>query len=223
MIVVVWNMAKRREAWGHLLRRLRPDLALLQETPPPPGSVRRDHLLHDADYAGPSLGSAVYVQEGVARELELDREYRVWLTAAEIEVSAGPPLVAVSVHAPTQPSVRPFIDLAFAALRPLLAGRSFVVGGDFNLSRTYDKVYGTTHHTEFLDGLPARGFFDCMRKFHAEEQQTFWGRTRFAYQNDHIFVSPDLADSVAACEVADRAGLSDHSPLRLTLADGRLA
>jgi endonuclease/exonuclease/phosphatase family metal-dependent hydrolase len=115
------------------------------------------------------------------------------------------------------PSVRPFIDEAFEELAPLLEGRSFIVGGDFNLSRNYDMVYGTTHHTEFLDGLPARGFVDCMREAFGDEQQTFWGRTKNAYQNDHVFVSQDLAPSVVSCEVADRGGRSDHSPLRLTL------
>ena len=68
-----------------------------------------------------------------------------------------------------------------------------------------------------FDGLTTRGFFDCMRKFHAEEQRTFWGRTTRDYQDDHLFVSPDLAMRVVSCDVVDRAGLSDHSPLRLNL------
>ncbi len=46
-------------------------------------------------------------------------------------------LVAVSVHASIRPAVRPNIDRAFEALEPLLAGRSFVLGGDLNLSRLY--------------------------------------------------------------------------------------
>ena len=216
MIVAVWNMAKRPAAWPHLLDRLAPDLALLQETPPPPDRVAR--LLYDPDYASNSLGSAIYLRDGAARPLELRSAHRVWFMAAEVELPGMRPLVAVSVHTPTVPSVRPFVDEAFEKFTPLLEGRSFIVGGDFNLSRNYDKVYGTTHHTEFLDALPARGFFDCMRKFHPEEQRTFWGRTVHDYQNDHIFVSDDLAKDVVACDVVDRAGLSDHSPLKLTLA-----
>lgn len=106
---------------------------------------------------------------------------------------------------------------AFEVLEPLLLGRSFVLGGDLNLSRNYDTAYRTSHHTEFLDGLTTRGFFDCMRKFHPEEQRTFWGRTTRDYQNDHLFVSEDLAARVAGCDVVDRAQLSDHSPLRLIL------
>ena len=153
----------------------------------------------------------------MARPIELRSEHRVWFMAAEVELQGAEPLVVVSVHTPTVPSVRPFIDEAFEELTPLLEGRSFIVGGDFNLSRNYDKVYRTTHHSEFLDSLPTRGFVDCMREAYGEEQRTFWGRTTNAYQNDHVFVSQDLAPKVVSCEVADRAGHSDHSPLTLTL------
>jgi endonuclease/exonuclease/phosphatase family metal-dependent hydrolase len=138
--------------------------------------------------------------------------------AAEVQLPGAVSLVAVSVHARILDGcARLNLDRAFEALQPLLAGRPFVLGGDLNLSRKYDAVYGTTHHTEFLDGLTSRGFFDCLRKFHPEEQRTFWGRTAHDYQNDHLFVSDDLGTHVAACDVLDRANLSDHSPLRLSL------
>src|SRR5919197_582176 len=84
MIVAVWNMAKRPAAWGHLLEGLAPDLALLQETPPPPDQSRVAQLLHDPDYASNSLGSAIYLRDGTARPLELHPEHRVWFTAAEV-------------------------------------------------------------------------------------------------------------------------------------------
>jgi hypothetical protein len=146
MIVAVWNMAKRPAAWGHLLEGLAPDLALLQETPPP-GINRlllsccmtrlREQLPRISDRS----------RDGAARPLKLHAEHRVWFMAAEVQLEGAPPLVAVSVHMPTVPSVRPFVDEAFEELAPLLGDRLFIVGGDFNLSRNYDKVYGTTHHT----------------------------------------------------------------------------
>jgi endonuclease/exonuclease/phosphatase family metal-dependent hydrolase len=143
MIVAIWNMAKRPAAWSHLLQGLAPDVALLQETARPPVLSPVAQLLHDPDYASNSLGSAIYVRDGAARQLELRPERRVWFTAAEVELQGASPLVAVSVHTPTVPSARPFIGEAFEELSPLLEGRSFIVGGDFNLSRNYDKVYGT--------------------------------------------------------------------------------
>jgi endonuclease/exonuclease/phosphatase family metal-dependent hydrolase len=217
MIVVAWNMGRRdnRATWPYLLNRLAPDLALVQETTPPPEVAGR--VLHAPAYPRHSWGSAVYLKEGTAKELPLPSEHRGWLMAAEVELPGGLSLVAVSVHARILHSVRPNLDRAFESLKPMLAGRSFVLGGDLNLSRNYDRVYGTSHHTEFLDGLPAQGFFDCLRKFHPEEQRTFWGRTAHDYQNDHMFVSEDLSGHVAACDVVDRGGFSDHSPLKLTL------
>jgi endonuclease/exonuclease/phosphatase family metal-dependent hydrolase len=80
---------------------------------------------------------------------------------------------------------------------PLLEGRSFIVGGD-------------------LRAALSSSVATC--EAYGDEQQTFLGRTKFAYQNDHVFVSRDLAPSVVSCEVADRGSRSDHSPLVLTLA-----
>lgn len=220
MIVVAWNMGRKRHhaAWRYLLDDLAPDLALLQETAPPPEASQRGHVSHARAYAAHAWGSAVYVKTGGAQELPLPPEHRGWLMAAELPLPGAVSLVAVSVHARILNGyVRPNLDRAFEALEPLLTGRSFVLGGDLNLSRNYDTVYGTFHHTEFLDGLPGRGFVDCMRKFHSEEQRTFWGRTAHDYQNDHLFVSHDLGTRVDACDVVDRADLSDHSPLRLIL------
>jgi len=220
MIVVAWNMGRRdhRAAWRYLLDGMAADLALLQETSPPPEVFHRGHVLHARAYPKHSWGSTIYVRDGDARELPLPKEHSGWLMAADVELPGGVSLVAVSIHARILDGyVRPNLDRAFEALEPLLADRSFVLGGDLNLSRNYDKVYGTSHHTEFLDDLTSRGFFDCMREFHPEEQRTFWGRTRHDYQNDHVFVSQDLATRVAGCDVVDRVNLSDHSPLRLIL------
>lgn len=219
MIVVAWNMGRRHRAaaWRYLLDDLKPDLALIQEASLPPDGSQRGNVLHGRAYAAHTWGSAIYVREGSVRELPLPAEHRGWLMAAEIEVPGAEPMVAISVHARILDGyVRPNLDRAFEAVEPLLRERSFVLGGDLNLSRKYDTVYGTSHHTEFLDGLATRGFFDCVRKFHPQEQRTFWGRTKHDYQNDHLFVSDDLAARVDGCAIVDRAQ-SDHSPLRLTL------
>ena len=222
MIVVVWNVRNSLAAWEYMVDELRPDLALLQEFTPRLRDAPRGQIIRAA-VPGVLWGSAVYVKQGAARELPLPPEHRGWLIAAEVDLPESRSLVAVSVHASIRPTVRPNIDRAFAALEPLLADRSFVIGGDLNLSRLYDTVYGTTGHTEFLDALPERGFFDCLSKFHPGQQQTFCGRASYAYQNDYVFVSQELAADVAGCEVAVSCDvvtakrLSDHCPLRLIL------
>lgn len=224
MIAVVWNMGNRRAAWNYLVDELRPDLALLQEFTPRREDSKHGHIVHAATDPGGLWGSAVYVEQGAARELPLPDEHRGWLMAAEVDLPGHDSLVAVSVHASIRPTVRPNIDRAFEALEPLLAGRSFVLGGDLNLSRLYDEVKRTTHHTDFLYALPRRGFFDCLQKFHPGEQQTNCVRpARHPYQNDYVFVSNDLAPHVAGCDVAASCEvvvskrLSDHCPLRLIL------
>ena len=225
MDLIVWNMAQRRgdTGWSYLLNDLDPAIALLQETTPPPFARERGKVVHHRAYDRHSWGSAVWVREGELTELTLPLEHRGWFAAVEVALPDQVPLVAVSVHARlVHRTVRPNIDRAFEAVDALVNGRRFIVGGDFNLSRNYDEFHGTTHHTEFLDGLVKRGYFDCHRKFHDEEEQTFWGRTQIALQDDHIFVSADLAERVIACDVVNRSGieyLSDHSPLLLRLSD----
>jgi endonuclease/exonuclease/phosphatase family metal-dependent hydrolase len=223
MIAVVWNTGNRRVAWDYLVDKLTPDLALLQEFTPRPEDSQRGQIVHTA-VPDVKWGSAIYVKQGAARELDLPADHLGWLMAAEVELPAFGSLVAVSVHASIRPTVRPNIDRAFEALAPLLADRPFVVGGDLNLSRLYDEVNRTTHHTEFLDALPSRGFVDCLQMFHPGEQQTFCRpSSKHGYQDDYVFISQDLAPSVAGCDVAASCdvvvteGLSDHCPLRLIL------
>jgi endonuclease/exonuclease/phosphatase family metal-dependent hydrolase len=223
MIAVVWNTGIRRAAWDYLVEELRPDLALLQEFTPRPEDSNRGQIVRAAA-PDRSWGSAVYVKSGTAEEISLSPEHRGWLMAADVQLPGFDRLVAVSVHASILPTVRPNIDRAFDELEQHLHGRSFVLGGDLNLSRLYDKVNRTTHHTEFLEALPARGFFDCLEKFHPGEQHTFC-RARFPnkYQDDYVYVSHDLAPAVAGCDVAAscdvvvNGALSDHCPLRLIL------
>jgi endonuclease/exonuclease/phosphatase family metal-dependent hydrolase len=223
-LAVVWNTGNRRAAWNYVVDELRPDLALLQEFTPRPEDSQRGQIIRAAA-PDRSWGSAVYVRDGTAQEIVLPSEHRGWLMAAEVELAGFDRLVAVSVHAQILENyVRPNLDRAFDALGPLLADRSFVVGGDLNLSRLHDKVNRTTHHTEFLDSLPDRGCFDCLQKFHPGEQHTFCrAGSPNGYQDDYVYVSDDLASAVAGCDVAASCDVvvnrtpSDHCPLRLIL------
>ena len=145
MIVAVWNMAKRPAAWGHLLDSLAPDLALLQETPPPPDQSGVAQLLHDRDYASNSLGSAIYLRDGAARPLPLHPGPPRLVHGRRGRASRHPATRGCRRSHPDRAERPPVCRRGIRAVAPLLEGRSFVVGGDFNLSRNYDKVYGTTH------------------------------------------------------------------------------
>lgn len=97
-----------------------------------------------------------------------------------------------------------------------------MLGGDLNLSRLYDTVKGTTHHTVFLDASRRSVSSTAYRSSTRESsRQTVAGVA--PHQNDYVFVSEDLQPAVAGCDVAAScevvAGkcLSDHCPMRLIL------
>jgi exonuclease III len=57
--------------------------------------------------------------------------------------------------------------------------------------------------------------------FHAEDQQSFFGRnTKYKYQDDHLFVSENLKEQLISCDVLDYEPvrrLSDHSPVLMNI------
>jgi endonuclease/exonuclease/phosphatase family metal-dependent hydrolase len=222
MNAVTWNMNARPAAWNHLLDGLRPDLALLQECVEPPAATLGEGALcfglARKEPGRRRSGSAVFIREGSLRELELPPDHHGWLIAAEVRISDTDAFTVISVHGRTdQGRVRDVLGRAFDEIQPLLDRRRVIVGGDFNMSRNWPRK--SDGHTQFLDSLADRGLFECMPKFHAAEKRTIWrADSTQIYQDDHLFVSRDLAEAVTSCDVADRAGVSDHSPVVMTLA-----
>jgi exonuclease III len=97
--------------------------------------------------------------------------------------------------------------------------------GDFNLSRNYDTARRRLRshpdsHTAFLEDelVGLESLTDCHRRHNSCERQSFYStRTNGEYQDDHLFVSPELARYSADCEALDwpedLRHLSDHAPL----------
>jgi endonuclease/exonuclease/phosphatase family metal-dependent hydrolase len=227
MKIVTWNMGfwqfngRHEEAWDYLTDVIKPDVALLQEAHPPT-SREGEHLVYRRIGGRRDWGSAVYTNNlPPPREVVLEGR-RGWVAAVEVTLPDGEDAVVVSVHAQIIGGhVFPNLSDIFDELMALLEGRRFIVGGDLNSCRLIDKVYRITSHNEFFDRIEAGRFFNCHRKFHAGEQQTFWGSgIRNPYQDDHLFVSADLAGRVVSCEVLDNTKLrelSDHSPVAAEL------
>ena len=96
-----------------------------------------------------------------------------------------------------------------------------MAAGDFNLSETFDSwLGGPRGNREYLDGMAAAGFVECLRTAQGELTPTFRNPRdgRIAHQMDHLFVSPDLASALSSCTVGDRddvfgRSLSDHLPI----------
>jgi exonuclease III len=89
-----------------------------------------------------------------------------------------------------------------------------VIGGDFNISRTF-----SSKHKAYFDRLRESGVHDCCCK-DGKEAQSFWGHQSRArtYQDDHFFSSESIAGRVTSCCVMDNPRtriLSDHGPVVL--------
>jgi exonuclease III len=115
-------------------------------------------------------------------------------------------------------------DLLSAAIPRRTAGE-WIIGGDFNLSETFDAWPGGPRgNREYLDRMINAGYTECLRTATGQVTTTFKPRGPVGHQIDHIFVSAPLAKRLLTCEVglAERVfdgGLSDHLPIIAVFAD----
>jgi endonuclease/exonuclease/phosphatase family metal-dependent hydrolase len=142
--------------------------------------------------------------------------------AATVEVStpAGP-LTALSAH--VYPGEEQHADLKrlVEVLGTTFAGRTLLIGGDFNAARRFDEVYGGKRHGTFFAAMKTAGLHEVHWELHGREIQSFWGRqSKEAYQDDHFFVTTGWASRVRSCKVIDNEvvrRLSDHGPVEMEL------
>lgn len=196
------------------------------------------------------FGSALLVRQGPLTEVALkapltwvnDELARLggFVLAGQANV-LGRETVVVSVHSPAWYLDRPRLslvdvgdvrltqnadvwvaDLVLAAICPLVAGsRRVLVGGDFNLSTTFDAWRrGGRGNQEYLDRMAALGMVECLASFRGGLTPTFRNPRggRVIHQIDHLFASPGLAEHLRWCEVPPvedflQQGLSDHLPI----------
>jgi len=249
MRVVSWNLGvayafkeTHERAW-HYLAALDPDLAFVQEVEPPAWAPERWTV-----EIGPHQfwGSAILAKSNLqlapilAPPDSVLARFGSYLATGIVTLPDGSPLVVASVHtsareawpqalvgldadAIRRPSVDvPWLnDLAYCTYRDLVAGRRFLISGDWNTGRLFDATYGTTCGAEFFERAATDGWIEIYRRSHDAEGRTwFRGRDRH-YQLDHAFCDPATAGAVRACEIdahpADTFRLSDHAPLVMDL------
>ncbi len=113
-------------------------------------------------------------------------------------------------------------DVLVGALEPWVAGRRFIVGGDWNNSPLFDANYprrsarGVGPSTEFFQRRKLAEWHDAMRKFHDGDVRTYLDERSAPYELDHVFVDATTYEGVANCEAVDHVttrGLSDHAPV----------
>jgi exonuclease III len=164
------------------------------------------------------------------------------LISCRVRLGDGPEINLVSVYSPAWPVDRGRLvgidstgvrlaqnadvwlaDVLLAALQAIESPPDvrWIVGGDFNLSETFDLWKGGPRgNREYLDRMAAFGLTECLRHTTGALTPTFRNASggKIVHQMDHLFVSRPLADRLTECRVgcAERifdSGLSDHLPI----------
>lgn len=219
MRVITWNLgywqhkAFHSEAWTYLRGEIKPDLALLQEFSPP-NLEKDENLLFKPIYQG--WGTALYSRSTKLEEIRFNI-YPARVVAAQLRVSRRK-IFVISVHAPIiKNRVFPYLAEIFDEIENIVSEQTFIIGGDLNTARLAESVWPGHGHGPFFERLRDSVFFDCFRKFHDTEQQTFFRKGgKHPFQDDHLFVSHDLADQVISCDILNNEYIrkfSDHAPI----------
>ena len=108
-------------------------------------------------------------------------------------------------------------DLAAAALADISVGfDGFIISGDWNTARLFDKTMGGTACAEFFAMRADNGWYESLRKFYAAEVQTYCDPKNKPYELDHMFTDSALYEKLVCCKVMRCEmidNLSDHAPI----------
>lgn len=113
-------------------------------------------------------------------------------------------------------------DVIVAVFEPWVAGRRFIIGGDWNNSPLFDVNYPppsgatTGPSSAFFARRAAAGWHDTMRRFHDDDVRTYLDAESAPYELDHVFVDAATYDELVGCHALNEPtfkSLSDHAPV----------
>lgn len=114
-------------------------------------------------------------------------------------------------------------EILYGALLNLdLAKDSWIVGGDFNSSETFDWMWGSKPrgNREIMDRMNSLGLNDCLRYSQGKLTPTFKNRTggKVIHQIDHMYVNTNLISNLEYSVTPEKSlifdeMLSDHLPI----------
>lgn len=121
-------------------------------------------------------------------------------------------------------------DLLLAAIKQSPPGSddAWIIGGDFNLSVTFDmKSERPRGNQEYLDRMKTLGFTECLYAHCGRLTPTYMSKkssNSVQHQMDHLFVTQCLADRLLSCVVGDAdlvfgQRISDHLPIVADFSD----
>ena len=224
MKVVTWNLNywlsknTHHEAWSYLRTIIKPDVALLQEVRPP--TLMPGEALTFQEVRG-GWGTGVYSRDLPLTAIPLCEAHLGRVAGATVTLGNGKRLLSASIHAYSD-RVFPRLADIMDAIVEAFADRPAIVGGDLNSARLAEAAWPNYGHRQFWEKMDASRLVDCCQRMNGEELQTYFRKdAEYPFQDDHLFVSRDLASGLQACDVIDTEvtrRVSDHIPLSIELA-----
>lgn len=122
-------------------------------------------------------------------------------------------------------------EIIWSALKNFMSNNeTWIVGGDYNSSETFDGVYQVEHgittglisdgNKEIRDRMHALGFKECLREHNGKLIPTFKNpkEGKVIHQIDHLYVTDNLYSQIESCKVGNQSvifgnSLSDHLPI----------
>lgn len=225
MKIITWNLGYWQfrnfhdEAWDYLRTEIAPDIALLQEVRPPV-MKEGEHIVFCERHNG--WGTAIYSKKLVLVQVQLCASYPNRVAGAVASLGNGRMLHLASIHAKSSPRVFPELSNIVDEIKTAFVSKSAVVGGDLNSARLAEEVWPGYGHGDFFKHMDESEFVDCCQKINGREIQTFFrNKAVHPFQDDHIFISKNLAEEIQKCDVIDTQvtrRVSDHIPMYIELA-----
>lgn len=218
------NKEQRQDAWDYLTDEIRPDIALLQECVPPPDMSKEYNVIYREIGGTRNWGSAVLTRGYPIKEVEFENSLPGCVVATEVEVP-GIILTAISVYGmlckynyATTTMHRVLSDLTLL-LHGQRGSRTFIMGGDYNVSPQWDERYKhrDPSHQLVFDRIEDLKLVNCTLQYYGKLVQTnHHARSNYPWQNDYLHASKKLAAKMMSCKVLDDERVrefSDHDPV----------
>ena len=238
MEIITWNLNRsfRSDApgdpWDYCLAEIEADYYLVQDARPPPEGVYEECDVVWTEIGGTRRwGSGIVSQNHDLRETEIDTDFRGAMMVAESEYTDELEVTLISLYGLMEKiggvgySITNLHRMV-SDLTDLLEGqthgkRNAVLGGDMNASRQIDDIYDIDTHRIFFERVEAFGLANCFDPFYDDYVHTLrHNRSDREWQNDYLFISDSMRDTLRSCEALDNENIreySDHNPVRITL------
>lgn len=232
MRLLTWNLNRRppEPTWAYVDSVFRPDVAFVQEAVKPPDVVEfsPDRWMWEEIGDNSRFGAAgkygwatgIYARSGGLKPLRFPSLGPGWVVGATLTFQ-GRQLTLINVHVELDKDdgyATTTLARIISELGDMVRGPDVIFGGDLNVDRLLDEVYGGRRHSEILSRLEKQGLFHVNSRLPKGTRTN--AMSKHPYQIDHFFVSESLRESIEDVQVVAGSrirSLSDHFPVLLDL------